>query len=349
MKKTTPKLSAKKPVSSFQKPLKADFKTLFKGLSKGVGHTAIGKWEELGNDAVESLGAVGLVTEPGELASLLIRRSLVRAMFDLVSEIASQYLTEVTADASKLEEQLNFSLASREIFIDQNFLDRPADLPLLADLRPLLEAWLQAHSVPQASAVAVADRLPSYFAYALNQEWRKNAQSYQPILPAMNTPFSKAGEREWAWTNYAALLEKRIHEGVFDEPFSLAQLYVPLNAFYIDEPSAKTIGDGPLRGIKCARGVVVAVEDELLQWLGKQDPVDAIRVLSGGPGSGKSSFARIFAARVAQAGKIKVLFVPLHLIDATKNLIDEVGRFTRDEGVLQQNPLDPDSLESNCS
>jgi hypothetical protein len=32
----------------------------------------------------------------------------------------------------------------------------------------------------------------------------------------------------------------------------------------------------------------------------------------GGPGSGKSSFARIFAARLAEEGKHKVLFVPLH-------------------------------------
>lgn len=89
MSKASPKLKAKKPVPPFEKPLKADFKSLFKGLSKGVGHAAIGKWEELGNDAVETLGAMGLATEPGELASLLIRRSIVRATFDLVGEIAA--------------------------------------------------------------------------------------------------------------------------------------------------------------------------------------------------------------------------------------------------------------------
>jgi hypothetical protein len=46
--KLSPKLKTKKPVSVFFKPVKADFKDLFKALAKGVGHTATGKWVELG-------------------------------------------------------------------------------------------------------------------------------------------------------------------------------------------------------------------------------------------------------------------------------------------------------------
>ena len=44
---------------------------------------------------------------------------------------------------------------------------------------------------------------------------------------------------------------------------------------------------------------------------------------------------------------MKVLYVPLHLIDASKDLVEEVGRFVRDEGILLQNPLDPESPEPN--
>src|SRR5262249_47988756 len=36
-----------------------------------------------------------------------------------------------------------------------------------------------------------------------------------------------------------------------------------------------------------------------------------------------------------------------HLFDPSNELVDEVGRFVRDEGVLRQNPLDPDSPEPN--
>ena len=42
-----------------------------------------------------------------------------------------------------------------------------------------------------------------------------------------------------------------------------------------------------------------------------------------------------------------MLYVPLHLIDPTKIILDEVGRFVKDEGVLLQNPLDTESPEPN--
>ena len=41
--------------------------------------------------------------------------------------------------------------------------------------------------------------------------------------------------------------------------------------------------------------------------------------------------------------------MPLHLIDPDKDLVDEVGRFVQAEGVLTQNPLDPNSPESNLT
>ena len=73
MPKSNPKLKATKPKSVFEKSFQVDLKGLFKSLSKGIVHTACGKWEEVGTDAVETLSAIGLATEPGELAFLLIQ------------------------------------------------------------------------------------------------------------------------------------------------------------------------------------------------------------------------------------------------------------------------------------
>ena len=347
MTNSNPKLRTITPENVFFKPLKADFKELFKALSKGIGHTVVGKWEELGTDAVEALSAIGLSTDPGELAFLLVRRSMTRALFDLVGESASQSLAETKRDEGSLIEQLDFSISSRQISIDRRFLDRPSDLPLLDDVQTLLQQWLEAHGITKPTAKAIVGRLPGYFVYALNQEWRRNAKSYAPLLEAMDTPFTKAGEREWAWAAYSALLQRRVQEGVFDEPFSLRQIFVPLNAYYLEDPARKHQMDEVGRTDRRVRRVVVALQAELEQWLKQANREDTIRVISGGPGSGKSSFARIFAAQIAQNGKPKVLFVPLHLIDASKDLVDEVGRFVRDEGVMLQNPLDPESPEPN--
>ncbi len=197
MAKSNPKLKATRPKNVFKKPLKADFKELFKALSKGIGHTACGKWEEIGTDAVEALSAIGLATEPGELAFLLIRRSITKALFDLVGESAGQQLAEAKADTEAFVEQLNFSISARDVQIDRKFLDRPGELPLVEELQSLLHQWLQGLGVSKPTAGV--DRLPSYFVYALNsQEWQRNAKSYRPLVEALDTPFAKAGDREWA-------------------------------------------------------------------------------------------------------------------------------------------------------
>lgn len=345
MAKSGPKLTTSEPTNVFFKPLKADFKQLFKSLSKGIGHTIVGKWEELGTDAVETLSAIGLSTQPGELASLLIRRSATKALFDLVGESASQALAEAKGSQHALVEELEFAITTKPIDIDRKFLDRPADLSLIKDLQSLFQKWLEVHGIAKPTARAIVDRFPSYFVYELNQEWRRNVKSYTPLLAAIDTPFTKAGDREWSWASYSAMLRRRTEEGIFDEAFSLSQIFVPLNAYYLEgsgrRDSIDEIGKPDRRG----RRVVVSLQDELEGWLQKANRDDAIRVISGGPGSGKSSFARIFASKIAQSRATKVLFVPLHLIDPSKELTDEVGRFVRDEGGLSQNPLDPESPE----
>jgi uncharacterized protein YjbI with pentapeptide repeats len=347
--KLTPTVKTQKPVSVLYKPVKADFKDLFKALAKGIGHTATGKWVELGADAVEALSALGLTTEPGELAFLLIRRSSTLALFELVGDSASQFPVAASSRGEAIVAGLDFTIEENESIVDTKFLDRPAESSVVGAVQALLEEWLKKLGLENPSAKAIASRLPAYFVYALNQEWRRNAKAYSPLLDALDTPFTKAGEREWAWAEYAALLQRRIEEPVFDEPFSLSQIFVSLSAFYQTDVFRSDVEVERL-GLEeqKRRAVVTLLEDELSHWLDSRDPQDVIRVISGGPGSGKSSFARVFAARISQTyPNLRVLFVPLHLMDASKDLVDEVGRFVRDEGVLPGNPLDPDSPESN--
>ena len=351
--KSGPGLKATKPKSVFERSFQVDYKGLFKSLSKGVIHAAGGKLEEAGIDATETLSALGLKTEdPGEIAFLLINRSINEALLELVNEGSCLQLMDEKMNPDAAIEQLDFTSAVTEVFIDRKFLDRPAELPFLKDVQSLLQKWLEGLCVsdPKAgpSAKAIADRLPSYFVYSLIQEWRKNTKSYLPIIEALNTPFARAGDREWAWSAYSALLNQRIDEGIFDEPFSLRQMYVPLNAFYLeDKKDGKVQSEEMARMGRKRRRVVVSLENELAQWLNNPRSQDAIRVISGGPGSGKSSFARIFVAKHSLDPGLKVLYVPLHLIDASKDLVEEVGRFVRDEGILLQNPLDPESSEPN--
>ena len=168
-KKSSPKFEVNKPKGVFDKKFNIDFKQLFKSLSKGVGHTACGKWEEIGNDAVETLSAVGLETKPEELAFLLVQRSITRALFDLVGESASQQLADAEMDSDALVDQLDLSISTGVVQIDHKFFDRPAELPLIKEIQPLLQKWLEGLGVSKPAAKAIVGRFPSYFVYTLNQ------------------------------------------------------------------------------------------------------------------------------------------------------------------------------------
>jgi hypothetical protein len=62
-------------------------------------------------------------------------------------------------------------------------------------------------------------------------------------------------------------------------------------------------------------------------WLSSNAKYDPIRVVTGGPGSGKSSFARAFAHEVIQQGAHRVLFLQLQHMTLTDSLYDDIARY----------------------
>lgn len=342
--------SAKRPVSVWNQPLKADFKGLFGALAKGTLHGVTGQWTEIGSDVVDTLSALGIDgRDAPQIAWLLVRRSLLSAMTELVRE-ASPAIEKTKADIKKLSAKLDATIAQQEIAIDRSFFEKPRDLKLLAVIQGPFQEWLAGYGLEAAAAASIARRLPSYFVAALHAEWQRNPGVYEPVRDAVDTPFTRAAERERAWARYASLLERQVDEPMFGEAFGLRQVYVPLRAYYFADPSqegkerfggARELAPQP----SPARRMVVSLADEVDAWLESDDRHDGYRVISGGPGSGKSSFARMCAARVAGEGRIPVLFIPLHQLNVTGALVHSVGEYVRLADILPANPLDPDTGE----
>ena len=85
VKKGSPK-TAKKPVSIWTKPLKANFQGLFKSLSEGVAAGIAFDWLKTSAKAVEALSFLGFEKDPASLAWLLVRRAMTQAIYDLIAE-----------------------------------------------------------------------------------------------------------------------------------------------------------------------------------------------------------------------------------------------------------------------
>ena len=340
-------LSVKKPVSAWNKPLKANFKDLFKSLGKAAVDGAAGKWDGLAKDMVDASTAVGLSNEPAQIAWLLIYRSLTAAMASLVQERLGLFQGK-PRNLDSLCDQLDLSLEESELTLDAGFFEQPKQLPILQAIQVPFRQWLnQGLGVKLAEAEAIAASLPSYFVFALNQEWVVRASQYDCLQQPFNTPFTRASERERDWLRYRAWLQRQVEEPMIVEVFGLERIYVPPRAYYLELLEEESRQRERLAGTKTKqyRRVVVSLEAELDAWVNKGDRRDAIRVISGGPGSGKSSFAKIFAARQAARGAVPVLFVPLHHFDPTGDLVQAMASLIRDSRLLAHNPLDPDDGE----
>lgn len=64
-------------------------------------------------------------------------------------------------------------------------------------------------------------------------------------------------------------------------------------------------------------------------WLKKKESNDAIRVIAGGPGSGKSTFARALAIEAIDDAEYDVLFIPLQEIEATGTFLNRIENLFR--------------------
>lgn len=343
-------LSVKKPVSAFNRPLKVNFKGRLKALVKAGFDAATQNWVGVGEDAVDALVAIGLSSkDPAELSWALIYNSLRQAIFRLVGE--SQYLMkDIPSDIDYLSESLDLSFENNVLEITDTFFEHPEQLSILQDLKKPLRQWFEGVGIEPSQAEALSNRLPTYFVFSVNDEWRRHSSDYGLIAEQVKTPFTQADSRERGWLLYNAWLQRQIQEPMMFEAFGLSDVYVPLRAFFErereeDDEDEELLQKSRHSGPEKLEKVVVDLAAELDRWIGVADRNDSIRVVSGGPGSGKSSFAKVFAAHQAFQGAFPVLFIPLHQFDSTGELIKAIGEFVRYDEYIEDNPINPDNDE----
>ncbi|MFW5766292.1 MAG: NACHT domain-containing protein, partial [Coleofasciculus sp.] len=343
-----PGIKVEQPVSVWKKEIKAHPKGLFASLGKAAINGAFLKWDDLAESGVEILENLGLEAKPGEIAGLLIVRSLMQAMQDLLHENRG-LLNQKPDNLTELYNHLNTSLTSNELILDPDFFQHPKNLPIVQEAKTGFAQWLEGYVEKKVEAEMISSRLPAYFVFALNDQWVEHSQDYIALKEVLDKPFTQATRREQGWLRYRARLQKRVDEPIFWEAFSLKQVYVPLRAYYEREVAGQSERKLERRIIesKDYERVIVDLNSELETWLQNAEADDAIRLISGQPGSGKSSFAKIFAAQQAEKGEIPVLFIPLHLFKLADDLVKAVGEFVQPvEGLLSHNPLDRENGES---
>lgn len=298
---------------------------LFKGDSAGAG-LALAK-------------SLQLKATPEHRAWVLILSATARALKAVLGAYASSHDFDVDRLGGFVAQ--GFASPILEIQLNADFLINPQPLALIDQLRPHLQKGLESIDISPVDAQNLIDRLPGYVTISLHNEWRASPEYYQALLDNIESPFSGAVKREVEWTYYKSQLVSARDEPIFEESFSLRQIFIPPRAYYNDRQSGagatiETLGE---LGAQTARNTVVDLSSYIDSWVDSDEPSFTSVVISGGPGSGKSSYAKMLASVLASRD-CYVLFVPLHQLDLELGIAASIGAFFRETRSFGDSPLD---------
>lgn len=292
------------PPSVLKTPLRANVRDIFKSVLKAVATGVGGNWAASASAAAEIPFAASVKRNAGGLAWLLIRAALAAALADLVTERPEG----VDLDQLRffeLADRLELYLEETEWVLTSEMLAQPRSFPVVVEVQSIAEDWLVAAGMPRSDAMALKERLPSYFVAALEAEWQAHAERFSILAAALQSPFNRADREERSWLRHHALLERQVDQPVFDAAFGLRQIYIPPRA-------ARMKTANPRKNVK---PVILDLADDLRSWIRRTPPGDTVRAISGGPGSGKSSVLRMFASQLVRDGVCRVCYLPLYRLN----------------------------------
>lgn len=312
--------------------------SLLKGITQAIIGSKTGDISGGCSGISDTIESISLKETTGQVGWKLVSRALVDALCTLIAESPDKYqFLKEEIETEELDRQLDEYITRETHSINTGFFSHPAQLPFIDNAKPILREFLQLFHFADYETDNLLNRLNSYFVFSLVREWRANSQYYKELTEKLNTPFDGAASQESEWLAYSQRLMKQVDEPVFNETFGLKDIYIPLRACYTLKKENK-LPEKEVAPEEQARQVV-RIDDYLLAWLdnGKKD--DAIRLVSGGPGYGKSSLLKMLAARLVERGK-RVLFIPLHRFEVKSDLTEGVSSFLKTSRYFTDNPLD---------
>jgi len=311
----------------------------------------------LGIDFQRALAAGTTGNPAGLLASLTFERTeeslawilIFRALLRTLREVGAEGLKKATnpeAAFADLGARVDEALAEEVIRVGPDFFRAPADLPIVGMARNVVREWLQAIGVSKADAddLTRPSSFRTAFTEALEAVRLKQDYDYGRLNRLFEGSFEKAMQTEKGWEANARILQRQFRKALFATEIGLHQLYVPLRASW-DERTAQS---STRKQSPKTRRIVVDLEAALQGWLGSHDQDDAVRLVSGGPGYGKSSCLAAIAAKLADEGR-RVLFVDLNGFNPGHSLRWTIDDKFRTRLGLPEGPLEALGAESRLT
>lgn len=232
----------------------------------------------------------------------------------------------VSALVQNIIKQIAKEISENDVEIHSESLQYPSDFVLVASVRSSLYNDL----IPlrcRSRKETVEQLYDRNYEIAVNRLIARDPDYFLPFTELLEQNAKLDGKRI-AWDKYRASQIRWFDDTpLFTEDdetgVTIAQVYQPLRCWwsiFVDDESRP---DEPRTKIH----TVSLLESEVMEWLNSNDRKDRIRLISGGPGSGKSTFARYLSAKLSLNPFWRVLFVPLQRLTPDGNLESRINKY----------------------
>ncbi len=181
----------------------------------------------------------------------------------------------------------------------------------LSDTRDITREFFKLFELKDYEVSNIISRFNSYFTFTLIDQYQTDIIFYE---------LSKKSVNYLEWYRYRKKLIKEVDEPIMGESFGIREIYIPLKASY--ENSV----------------LVVNPANELLQWVKTKSKSDNIKIIYGESGSGKSSFLKMFAYRLAK-DDYDVLSISLSDLSFKNEMGLSIKKLLKENGFLKLNPF----------
>lgn len=261
-------------------------------------------------------------------------RSLTYAVGDiLVQSRRLAPLSPKKEDAVKafLDAATDFRLAQ----FDQTTLRAPSLSPAFEPAREALpQLLLQATTSHDLELDTLKTRFDRALQSASNRVICEDPTYFKPLEDALFSTGGELARREADWARHhfwisAQFTDAPVFSPNADASVPLAAVYLRLRCFWNDEVATET-GERDKKEVR-RTAHVSDLHETLQMWLKDDARKDPVRVVAGGPGCGKSSFARAFAhEQLQEKNGHRVAFVRLQHTHLTGRLEQDIASYFHD-------------------
>jgi len=268
----------------------------------------------------------GLKISPNDIEAILyslIMKSLIKTSEVLFLSIedhdfknerkASIINSERTQFLTSAEEEIE----DFEFILDNRFFQYPDNLSFVQNIKSHYLKWLKFIEIKETKITELSDIFEKQFIVELNKVWHENPKLYKNITDKLESPFTERLEKLDEWNRYHKSIIDELKKPIFEEEFSLEQIFIPLRAGvpkYEKEPWTYKLE-------------LVWIEEYLNNWVLNEDTNSTIKFISGGPGSGKSSLVKKWAKSLIQEGNINVLIINLQWFNIKGELLKSIDDY----------------------